>query len=96
MLVRVKLLGSGTPEDPHRANLPAYKEVLTLVDQGIVYALIPDTEHPDLHEHPSATFEKTGHGDALIGLGPDGYKLWYSHLDDRYQERKGDFRPEIA
>jgi hypothetical protein len=96
MLVRVKMLGSGTVKDPYRAPLPEYNEVLTLHDQGLVYALIPDETHPELDKHASAKVEKTGHGPALIALDAAGHASWHSHIDKRYQERKGEYRPEIA
>lgn len=96
MLVRVRVVGDGTSNNPFRAPLPNYTEVLTLQDQGVVYALIPDTEHPDLGSHPSAKVERTGHGAALIGLDAQGHGDWYAHIDHRYQERKGEFRPEVA
>lgn len=96
MLVRVKLVGKGTNDDPHRANLPTYQELLTIVDDGHVYALIPDSDHPELDKHPSAKTIMTGHGAALIGLDESGHGEWHSHLDSRYKEHKGEFRPEIV
>lgn len=96
MLVRVKLIGSGVDGDPFRAPLPNYANVLSLHDQGVIYALIPETEHPELDKHPSAKFEDTGHGPALIELNDAAHNAWYEHLDDRYQEHKHEFRPEIV
>jgi len=96
MLVRVKMIGDGTAQSPYRAPLPTYNEVLTLHDQALVYALVPDDDHPELHDHPSAKTEATGHGPALIALDDAGHRSWYSHLDERYRERKGEFRPVIA
>lgn len=96
MLVRVRMIGKGVTQDAFRAPLPTYQEVITLHDQGLVYALIPDDGHPELDKHPSAKFEATGHGPALIALDADGHKKWYAHLDDKYQEHKGNLRPEIA
>lgn len=96
MVVRVKLAGSGVKGDAYRAPLPTYNEILTLIDQGIVYVTIDDPEHPELFNHPSAKFERTGAGDALIALDDAGHQDWYEHLDRRYQEHKGKFRPEVA
>lgn len=96
MLVRVKLIDTGKSAGRFRPSLPTFQEVITLHDQGIVYALIPDTDHPELHKHPSAKTEETGHGAALIGLDADGHAQWHSHLDTRYKERAGQFRPEVV
>lgn len=96
MLVRTKLIGSGKRGDEYRPLLPTFTEVLTLVDQGVGYFLIPNTDHPNLLEHPSAKSESTGHGAALIALDDAGHNAWYDHLDKRYKEHKGEFRPEIA
>jgi hypothetical protein len=84
------------PGGVNGAPLPTYTEILTLTEQGLVYANISDTEHPELHTHPSAKTEETGHGDALIELDAEGHAKWYAHLDDRYKEHRGKFRPEIA
>lgn len=96
MLVRVKMVGTGKDDDAHRPGLPTHRELITLTDQGIVYALIPDDDHPDLLSHPSAKTEQTGHGAALIALDADGHAAWYKHLDARYPERAGEFRPEVV
>ncbi|SRR5712692_2811944 len=95
-LVRVKLIGSGTKEDHHRANLPTYREVLTNVAQGYVIALIPDADLHDTAENLGAQVEQTGHGPMIVGLSPEHHAAWHTHLDKRYKERKGDFRPEIV
>jgi hypothetical protein len=95
-LVRVKMVGKGTPDDPHRAPLPTYREVITLKSQGVVYALIPDEDFPGSLSSPDHTYEETGHGPALVRMDAGGHSQWHRHLDDRYQERAGDFRPEIA
>lgn len=96
MLVRVKLNGSGADGDPFRAPLPNYTNVLSLHDQGIIYALIPETEHPDISSHHSARTEDTGHGPALIALDADGHSKWYDYLDKRYSASPNKFRPEIV
>lgn len=97
MLVRVKMIGAGKfPDDPFRADLPTYNEVLTLHDQALVYAIIPDGDHPALNDHESAKFEATGHGPALIALSASAHSDWYEHLDKSYSASKRKFRPEVA
>ncbi len=66
------------------------------MSQGRVYVLIPDEDHPDLMAHPHIQTEETGHGRVLVALDASGHQLWYSHLDDRYQEHSGEYRPEVV
>ena len=96
MLVRVKLHGDGTEQNPYRVPLPTYTLVLGLIDEGKAYAIIPDETHPDLMAHQSARVSKTTSGSALVGMDGSAHSKWYAHLDDRYQEHRGKFRPEVA
>lgn len=96
MVVKVKLLGEGTSRDPWRVPIPTYVELLTLPEQGVAYVVIPDADHPELDAHDSAKTEQTGHGPALIALDNAGHAEWYRHLDERYAEHSGKFRPEVA
>jgi hypothetical protein len=95
-VVRVKLIGSGTAKDPFRAPLPFYNELLTNYSEGWVLAQVPDSEFPDEPHKIDPSGPETSYGRHIRTLDDAGHKKWHAHLDGRYRERKGEFRPEIV
>lgn len=96
MLARVRIIGDGTQRNPYRVPLPTYTEVLTLIDQGVAYVIIPDETHPNLHEHDSAKVEATGHGPMLVELDEAGHEVWHDFLAEKYVDGDKKFKPELA
>ena len=96
MVVRVKLVGTGREGDAWRVPLPTYRLIIGFPGEGYALAEIPDEDHPKLNEHESATLMHTTDGPALIGASTQAHSEWYDHLDARYKEHKGEYRPVIA
>lgn len=97
MIVKVKLRGKGTADDPHHVTLPTYRMIFGHVAEGWAYVLIPNASvhglsQDDLdHETSYPTTEGTHYelSDATLA------KV-HSHFDEHYAEHKGKFRIERA
>jgi hypothetical protein len=96
VVVRVKMIGKGTDDDPYRAPLPTHDALLYDYSAGTVLTRVPES---DLHDEPQKV-DPNGHatsaGHHVLALDDAGHKKWHAHLDDRYQEHKGEFRPEVV
>ena len=95
-LVRVKMIGVGQSGDAYRAPLPAYREILTNHEQGYVIALVPDDDIYESDVTKLGKTEATGHGPMLVELDSHGHAAWHAHLDERYPEHRGEYRPEVV
>lgn len=90
----VHLVGSGVEGDPYRAPLPTY--TLIAVDHltGIAVVDIPDDDAPPNDVHRSVV---TAHSFERAAVPPDARKAaidaWHAHLDERYEQHAGRFRP---
>jgi hypothetical protein len=97
MVIRVKLIGSGTKEDANRVNLPTYSLLHGNLTQGWALVHVPDDVHgltaKDL-EHEKA--EKTTEGIHYPELCDGCIEKLHKNLDKKYEEHKGEFRVEIA
>jgi len=95
MVLKTKLLGTGTDSDPYRVALPTYQLVVGHIDKG--YALV-NVNEDDIgltdealkHENP----QKTVDGMFYETLCDDCLAAAHRHMDKRYQEHKGKFRIE--
>jgi len=80
MRLRVAVSGSGTREDPLQVNLPTYT-MLGDVDPDTGTVIV---EVPDADVPPG-----------MVAEAPD-HAQWHAHLDSRYIEHAGRFRPQVA
>jgi len=81
MRLRVKLVGSGTKDDPFRPGLPTCGLVDVDYQAGWCDVVVPDEDVP-----PVALDADAGGLDQAT---------WHEHLDRRYEELAGRFRPEL-
>lgn len=92
--ITLPVIGSGTNHDPRRVSLPTY-QLVGESDDGLWMTVdVPDADFPDApsfntgKEHPSGGFEvERGR------LAVDDVRAWHDHLDQRYAEHAGKFRP---
>lgn len=96
MRIRVPLLGTGVPGDAWRVSLPTYSMVDMDVARGIAVVDLPDADVPT-----------DGLLRAALAVGgadltaPNQAPMvaafrnqWAAHLDNRYREHAGEFRPD--
>lgn len=97
MQVKVKLKGSGTPDDPYGANLPTYRHVYGSIDQGWIIVDVPDDVH-GLSEDDlkSAEIERTTRGDVVTKLPAGALETVHRHLDKRYPSATPPHRVEFV
>lgn len=95
MIVKVKLRGNGTAEDPHRVALPTYRLIMGHVTEGWAYALIPNSDVHGLsqEELDAETAHATTEGTHYV-LSEETLNKVHAHFDEHYQEHKGKFRIE--
>lgn len=97
MLVRIRLAGDGTVGNPYRVNLPTYDMVAIDYSAGTAIVNVPDRDLPDdarLLAHLDLTRTLK---DKPAPTMPSAYKAaWHRHLDRRYREHDGRFRPPLA
>lgn len=95
MRIRVPLVGTGAPGDNFRANLPTYVMVAEDFARGIAVVEIPDADLPD---HPGLRAALSALADLpTANQAPLAAALraaWHDHLDARYREHAGRFRPD--
>ena len=96
VVVRVKALGTGASDDAFRSGLPTATLILHDRTDGTMLVQIPDE---DFHDNPATVSDDTH--DTHLGrhvrvLSKEEQHDWHSHLDERYVEHKGKFRPEIV
>lgn len=87
-------IGGGTADDPYRVNLPTYTMVSESKDGSWYEVDVPDADFPDVpsfsegKSHPQGGFEVD-----LARVAVGDVKAWHDHLDERYAEHAGKFRP---
>ena len=97
MLVRVKLHGTGTHDDPYRANLPTYGHIHGNVTHGWMIVNIPEEVHPLTPEElAEEEAEETTNGVLYPSLSEKATRKLHEHFDAQYSEHKGKFRIEPA
>jgi hypothetical protein len=87
-------VGKGTPDDPRRVDLPTYSLVAESADGLSAVVDVPDDDFPQ-----DAAWDNLPQRVSLQNAG-DVSRLpisslhdWHAHLDARYQEHAGRFRP---
>lgn len=87
-------IGSGTDEDRYRVDLPTYTQVGESKDGTLWTVDVPDADFPDVPSfndgkpHPAGGFDVDLKRVAVADLD-----AWHDHLDERYAEHAGKFRP---
>lgn len=93
--IRVPLIGAGTPADPFRASLPTYNLIDINYARGVALVEIPDDDLPD---DDALKAQLGGVSDIAAAdrapLTPAARRAWHDHLDARYREHAGRFRPD--
>ncbi len=88
ILVRVKLLGSGTGGDAYRVNLPTYAHIHGDVTDGYAIVSIPldilGLSDDDLKGEPP---HQTTEGPLYMILSDDNLKKAQDHLDSAYPDK---------
>jgi hypothetical protein len=95
--VTVALLGAGTSDDPYHPGLPTYR--LVAVDEAARVALVevPDDDTPPGDTHAAVlTAPRFERAAIPADLHADALAAWHAHLDNRYAEHAGRFRPQLA
>lgn len=95
MLTTVKLIGTGKDGDAYRVSLPTYSLILANITEKTALIHLPDDVHglseDDLkHE----TQHETSRGALYPKLCKECVDKIHAHLDETYQEHKGEFRLE--
>jgi hypothetical protein len=97
MRLQLKSLGSGVEGDPYRANLPTYVTLGHDEAAKVIVVEIPVHAHPftekELADMPKVKHPK--HGE-LHAPTADHLKTLHAWYDERYRERKGEFRAETV
>lgn len=93
----LELVGSGTHADPYRVALPSYQMVEVDYDRRVALVELPDADLPPDRVHAAvlaAPFWE--HHRVPEELREAAVAAWHAHLDERYQEHRGRFRPTIV
>ena len=77
------MVGSGTKADPFRIPLPNFTY---LSDDGT--SMTADVPEADIPDDVKAQIDQNGN------VPPGALNSWYAHLDKKYKEHAGKFRPE--
>ncbi len=98
MLIRLKLRGSGTEDDPYSVDLPTYRLIEHDTKKMTAIIEIPDdTPLPVPPGHlVTAIASHTAHGDVITGISATDRAAWHRALDEHYKEHRGEFRPEVV
>ena len=83
MKVVLQMVGSGTRLDPLRLPLPTYTY---LSDDGT--NMTADVPSADIPADVASQIDGNGN------VPPGALVSWYAHLDQRYKEHRGNFRPK--
>lgn len=97
MRIRMRLDGSGTRDDPFSVNLPTYTIVTIDAGRRIAIVDVPDADLPGdarVWSHLAVTQNLTDPTPGRMHGTAKGN--WHRHLDRRYQEHAGKFRPPLA
>jgi len=92
MLIHCKVLGTGGPDDPLRVPLPTYEMVTEPIQGGWVTVRVPDADYNPLQENPRpGDQEDTPQGLVIVKAQAIALTRVLDHLDDKYQEHRGQF-----
>lgn len=97
MTYRITLptIGSGTDTDPIRVDLPSYQFVSSTPDGKYHTVDVPDDDVPDdVGFGPVQMLSPRIRSVDIRLLSARELVAWANHLDERYQEHSGRFRPK--
>lgn len=63
---------------------------------GLAVVLVPDEDFPEAFDGAHPTVHRSLMDPHHVGEQPAWVAEWHAHLDKRYAERAGDFRPQIG
>jgi hypothetical protein len=94
MKLRLPLIGSGVVGDEWRCNLPTYRMLDVDYVGKVAVVEIPEADHPFIPAQVAAlvTAASTA-GPAISAIPPALRVAWHNHLDARYTEHSGAYRP---
>lgn len=97
MRLRLRLNGRGTEAQPYRVNLPTYDLIAVDYERRVAVVEIPEEDVPDC-PHVRGHLARTQTLDAPPSpVMPSAHKhRWHEHLDERYREHRGRFRPPLT
>lgn len=88
------IVGAGTPDDPRRVDLPTYQWVSDAADGLSAVVDVPDEDFPQDAAWDSLPVQARSDGARDVSRLPlAALDAWHDHLDRRYAEHAGRFRP---
>ena len=96
ILLRVAVTGTGRPGDKFTPGIPF--RALHSIDyaQKLAIVEVDDDDFPEaIRTGEDGVWENLPQGRVLTGVTPAGKVACDAHYDDRYQERAGEFRPDL-
>lgn len=92
--ITLPIVGAGTPDDPRRVDLPTYQLVSEDTRAGTFTVDVPDADFPlapDFQRPPSVPGRPVPVDLERVAVAD--LDAWHDHLDERYVEHAGRFRP---
>lgn len=78
------------------APLPTYDRAVVDEASGSIVVRVPDDlVPPSFHQLPTRQLANPTIGPCVCDASPGALAEWHAHLDARYREHAGIFRPEI-
>ena len=88
------IVGAGTRDDPRRVDLPTYQWVSDTADGQSAVVDVPDDDFPDDAAWDNLPLRGNAQGARDASRLPVAeLDAWHQHLDTRYREHAGRFRP---
>lgn len=88
------IIGTGAPSDPRRVDLPTYQMVSESDDGMSAVVDVPDADFPQDAAWDSLPVQEQRAGARDVSRLPvAALDEWHAHLDARYAEHAGRFRP---
>ena len=97
MIIRVALIGSGTPSDPYRVDLPTYGQIADDQTTGRAFVDVPAADIPS----DVAAFVTANPVADLTSPLPNAFtaslaRSWQEHLARRYDLGTAKWKPVVA
>jgi len=96
MITRCALIGSGTPTDPYRIDLPTYSGVVTNETTGRAFVTVPDVDVPaDVQAFVNAypTYDLVT--PLPVPFPPSLANAWAEHLARQYDLGNARWKPVV-
>ena len=96
VILRVRLIGSGTDADPFRVNLPTYQMIDVDYAAQLATVEVPEADLPDgFAEWPGKRVARRGRHQVVTRMPKELRQLSEEHLRRRYVEAKRDFKVDV-